>query len=380
MTATARTTSSPARTTRPTTSTCRSTAATGSSSFGCVGGTFKNSSGWGHGDSAVYVGGTPVQNNPKTTTIKNLDAYENVLGYSGTNSKYVVIKDSDVLQQRRRHRPEHARLRAVRAERGRQRHQGQRHLLEQLQLLPAELARQDRLQRARASSAALTLQYPTGIGVALFGSDGWIVKNNNIFGNFKWGVAMFSDPFNTGDDATSMNNQVLDNAMGRDGTDTNAVRLLAATDRGAGNCFQGNTSSTFRRPRTTVPRSRCSTRTARAPSPPNAGASGTSRAPEPGWRVARLRALSRRLRTARPAGEPAVLVDAARPPAVQGLRAARRHSRPGLRSVMRRALAIAHGAGRSWRRWRCPQRAPRRRRKAKKATVKVNDDYFSPTK
>ena len=65
------------------------------------------------------------------------------------------------------------------------------------------------------------LQYPTGIGVALFGADGWTVKNNDIFGNFKWGVAMFSDPFNEGDDAVSQNNQFIDNEMGRDGTDTN---------------------------------------------------------------------------------------------------------------------------------------------------------------
>ena len=60
----------------------------------------------------------------------------------------------------------------------------------------------------------MTLQYPTGLGVALFGADGWTIKDNNIFGNFKWGVAMFSDPFNDGLDAMSQNNQVLNNEMG----------------------------------------------------------------------------------------------------------------------------------------------------------------------
>ena len=63
--------------------------------FGCEGGSFNKSEGWGHGDSAYYVGATPFQDDPQKTVLKNLDSYENVLGYSGTNSKYMVIKDSD---------------------------------------------------------------------------------------------------------------------------------------------------------------------------------------------------------------------------------------------------------------------------------------------
>ena len=63
--------------------------------FGCEGGAFNGSNGWGHGDSAYYIGATPFQKNPQKTVLKNLNCYENVLGYSGTNSKYVVIKDSD---------------------------------------------------------------------------------------------------------------------------------------------------------------------------------------------------------------------------------------------------------------------------------------------
>jgi hypothetical protein len=90
----------------------------------------------------------------------------------------------------------------------------------------------------------LTIQYPTGVGVVLLGADGWTVKNNNIFGNFKWGAANISDPFNTGDDATSNNNSFVDNQMGRNGTDTNAVDFFNQGS-GTGNCFSGNQSSTF---------------------------------------------------------------------------------------------------------------------------------------
>ena len=83
-----------------------------------------------------------------------------------------------------------------------------------------------------------------GSGSSLFGATGWVVKNNNIFGNFKFGSAVFSDPFNDGDDAISTDNQFLNNKNGRNGTDTNAVDFFA-DGSGSGNCFQGNSSSTF---------------------------------------------------------------------------------------------------------------------------------------
>src|SRR5690606_3834389 len=56
---------------------------------------------------------------------------------------------------------------------------------------------------------------PTGIGIMLYGTDGVIVRDNNIFGNEQWGVAAFSGPelfdVNDGDDAKNMNNQMLNN-------------------------------------------------------------------------------------------------------------------------------------------------------------------------
>ena len=51
--------------------------------------------GFGQGDSAYYVGETPPQSNPKWTKLDHLDGHENVLGYSGTNSKYVKITKSN---------------------------------------------------------------------------------------------------------------------------------------------------------------------------------------------------------------------------------------------------------------------------------------------
>ena len=63
--------------------------------FDCVGGRITKSVGKGHGDSAFYIGATPFQDKPKWTSLDHLEAYKNVLGFSGTNAKYVKITKSD---------------------------------------------------------------------------------------------------------------------------------------------------------------------------------------------------------------------------------------------------------------------------------------------
>ena len=45
-------------------------------------------------DHGIVPKPTPCQRKPKWTLLKNDRSYENVLGYSGTNSKYVKIVDS----------------------------------------------------------------------------------------------------------------------------------------------------------------------------------------------------------------------------------------------------------------------------------------------
>jgi hypothetical protein len=211
--------------------------------FGCAGGKITKSEGYGHGDSAFYIGGTPFQDNPKQTDLSKLDAHENVLGYSGTNSHYVNIHDSDWYNN------------------------GVGIVPNTLDSEPFEPTSDGTIQdnnifwnnfnyflpnsgvptvsNGLGEVGGATIQYPTGVGVALFGAQGWVVQNNNIFGNFKFGVAEFSDPLgNTDDDAISRNNQVINNQMGRGGTDTNAVDFWV-DGSGSGNCFQGNDSSTF---------------------------------------------------------------------------------------------------------------------------------------
>jgi hypothetical protein len=211
--------------------------------FGCAGGRMTKSVGWGHGDSAFYVGGTPLQNKPKTTRLDHLDGHENVLGFSGTNSHYMNIEKSNFYNN------------------------GVGVVPNTLDSEPFEPSGQSVMQknnifwnnfnyflpnsRVKTVSDGLgtvegigTIQYPTGAGVVLLGTTEWTVKDNNIFGNFKWGAANISDPFNEDDDAISNRNSFINNQMGRNGTDTNAVDFFNQGS-GTGNCFSGNQSSTF---------------------------------------------------------------------------------------------------------------------------------------
>lgn len=210
--------------------------------FGCAGGRITKSEGFGHGDSAFYIGATPIQANPKTTSLDHLDAHENVLGYSGTNSRYIDIHDSDwynngvgIVPNTLDSEPFEPTADSV--------IQNNNVFWNNFNyFLPTSSVKT--VSNGLGTIGTATIQYPTGVGIALFGADGWVVQNNNVFGNFKFGVAAFSDPFNEGDNAISQNNQVINNLMGRAGTDTNAVDFWI-DGSGSGNCFSGNDTSTF---------------------------------------------------------------------------------------------------------------------------------------
>jgi hypothetical protein len=206
----------------------------------CTGGKITNSKGWGHGDSAIYIGETPPQKNPKWTDISNDKAFENVLGYSGTNSKYVDIHDSMFYNNGLGVGPNTLDSELFQPNATGKIHDNAIFWNNFNYFLPKSPVKT--VSGGLGQIGNRTINYPTGVGVALFGSDGWVVKNNNIFGNFYWGVALFSDPFN--DKALNENNRIVDNTMGRGGKDTNRFDFYN-DGSGKGNCFKGNTSSTF---------------------------------------------------------------------------------------------------------------------------------------
>ena len=215
--------------------------------FGCSGGRITDSEGYGHGDSAVYVGATPIQSKPKKTKISGIDAHENVLGYSGTNSRYVEITNSDWYNNGVGLVPNTLDSEPFEPTSGGVIKKNNIFWNNFNYFLPNSRVEtvSDGLGEIEVSPGnTVTLQYPTGVGVALFGATDWVVKNNQIFGNFWWGSAVFSDPFNEGDNAISTDNQFLNNKNGRGGTDINATDFFN-DGSGSGNCFMGNVSSTF---------------------------------------------------------------------------------------------------------------------------------------
>jgi len=204
--------------------------------YQCVGGRMTQSTGYGNGDSAFYVGGTPFEKKPVQTLIDHDTGYENVLGYSGTNSKYIVIEDSmfynngaGVVPNTLASEPFEPATSGV---------------IEDNKIfwnnfdyyLPGSP-----VKTVSGGLAGGALNYPIGIGVIMFGTTGWTAKDNQIFGNWLWGGAAFSDPTNTTGKAENIDNRFVDNTMGDQGKDLNGTDFFN-DGSGHGTCFEGNGS------------------------------------------------------------------------------------------------------------------------------------------
>ncbi|MCW2958630.1 MAG: hypothetical protein JWP18_1433 [Solirubrobacterales bacterium] len=202
--------------------------------FNCIGGRMTYSVGYGSGDSAFYVGQTPPQDKPVTTLLSHLEAYENVLGYSGTNSKYVDIRNSEFYNNGAGVVPN-----TLASEKFGPAADG---------VIQESLVYWNNFNYFKAGSKVKALpaatggfNYPMGVGVVLFGVTNWVVKNNSIFGNFKWGVMSISDPSYA--TATNKNNVVKFNTMGAAFDDANGSDVWTEGS-GSGNCWENQSAGT----------------------------------------------------------------------------------------------------------------------------------------
>jgi hypothetical protein len=203
--------------------------------FRCVGGRMTQSTGFGNGDSAFYIGGTPFQKKPVWSTIDHVTAYKNVLGYSGTNSKYVRIRDSmfynngaGVVPNTLSSEPFQPATNGV---------------IENNKIFWNDFDYYRQGSPVKTVSGGLgpggALNYPIGAGVIFFGTTGWVAKHNQIFGNWLWGGAAFSDPTNTSGKAENVDNRFVENQMGYHGKDPNGVDFYN-DGSGHGTCFANN--------------------------------------------------------------------------------------------------------------------------------------------
>jgi hypothetical protein len=214
----------------------------------CLGGKIQDSVGFGHGDSAIYIGETPPQGKKKRkiTDISGNEAYQNVLGYSGTNSKYVDIHDNFFYNNGAGVVPNTLDSELFEPAAKSTIHDNDIFWNNFDYYMPGSPVKTVSGGLGEVGPPFFdpprTINFPTGIGVVLFGVDGWKVENNRIFGNFKYGAAAFSDPLgNEGDDAVSQNNRFIGNLMSSNGSeaDANGVDFFA-DGSGSGNCYSGN--------------------------------------------------------------------------------------------------------------------------------------------
>ncbi|HEX5192615.1 MAG TPA: hypothetical protein VFW09_07415 [Solirubrobacteraceae bacterium] len=205
--------------------------------FRCVGGRMTQSVGFGNGDSAFYIGGTPFQRKPVWSSVDHDTAYKNVLGYSGTNSKYVRITKSMFYNNGAGVVPN-----TLSSEPFQPASTG---VIANNKIFWNDFDYYRPNSPVKTVSSGLgpggALNYPIGAGVILFGTTGWVVKHNQIFGNWLWGGAAFSDPTNPSLKAMNNDNRFIDNQMGHDGKDPNGVDFFN-DGSGRGTCFANNGS------------------------------------------------------------------------------------------------------------------------------------------
>lgn len=256
--------------------------ASGNRSYGlfakdCFGGRMVDSAGYHQGDSAFYVGETPCdskswtnhgvapppkpcQRKPRWTLLKDDRGYENVLGYSGTNSKYVKIVESAFFNNGLGIAPNTLDDEGFEPN-GWNVIEGNDVFWNNYDYFLAASAFHT-VSDGLGELAGATVNYPTGVGIAIYGGADTVVRRNNVFGNYKWGIASFSGPgevfiANEGDDAKNIDNEYVENTMGREGADPNGEYDFWNDDTGGGNCWGANSpNSTFAPGNGKVPASR----------------------------------------------------------------------------------------------------------------------------
>jgi Right handed beta helix region len=228
--------------------------------FDSKGGTMSNSEAYYNNDSGFYIGQTPPQTKPKRTIATNLSSWGNVLGWSGSNMRYVTIKNSDFFNNgtgvvpnswvSEKYPPEADNIIT-----------GNRIFWNNFNYFTRSPFK---LREAGGGFSA----FPIGVGLLLLGGHNNKVANNQVFGNWLVGVGaiqQFEMPGEadkiekqaakaTGKEKAKLlarvkelreaavlrNNSVTGNAFGLNGSDLNG-RGLFYTGNGTGNCFANNT-------------------------------------------------------------------------------------------------------------------------------------------
>jgi hypothetical protein len=210
--------------------------------FNSYGGVISDSVGAWNNDSGFYIGQTPKQTKPTRSIATRLKAYGNVIGWSGTNMRYVTITKSKFWNNGTGIVP---------------------NALDTEKFPPAEdnvIADNEVFWNnfdyykgapfKLGNTQVGTVPYPVGVGILLYGGNRNQVQNNKVYGNWLTGVGAVQAITLKEPPLQLLNgNQVTGNTFGLGGTDLNGYDLFYDGD-GTGNCFASNTGVT-----TTLPAS-----------------------------------------------------------------------------------------------------------------------------
>jgi Periplasmic copper-binding protein (NosD) len=199
--------------------------------FNSKGGRMTDSEAFYNNDSGYYVGQTPPQTKPKRTFAKNLVAWGNVIGWSGTNMRYTTITKSVFYDNAVGVVP---------------------NALDSEKFQPAEdnvIADNDVFwnnfnyrQGApfKYRPPATGFDYPPGTGIVLLGGRRILVQNNRVYGNWLTGISTLRQfILEQQDAADTIGNKIEGNKLGLGGSDLNGYDEFY-DGSGSDNCWIDN--------------------------------------------------------------------------------------------------------------------------------------------
>jgi hypothetical protein len=199
--------------------------------FNSKGGRMTDSEAFYNNDAGYYVGQTPKQTKPKRTFAKNLVAWGNVIGWSGTNMRYTTITKSVFYDNAVGVVP---------------------NALDSEKFPPAEdnvIADNDVFWNNfnyrkgapfKVEQAATGFDYPPGTGIVLFGGRRNLVQNNRVYGNWLTGISTLKQFILKQEDAAdTIGNKIEGNKLGLGGADLNGYDEFY-DGSGSANCWTDN--------------------------------------------------------------------------------------------------------------------------------------------
>ena len=203
--------------------------------FNSVGGTMTDSEAAWNSDSGFYIGQTPPQAKPKRSIVRNITSYGNVLGWSGTNMRYVTITKSKFFNNGTGVVPNTL--------------SSEKYMPESDNIITDNdiswnnfnyyAGAPFKVGKAAADSTA----YPVGVGALLFGGQNNRIENNRIYGNWLAGAGMIQQIIlapKYPEESTLRGNSIAGNQFGLNGMDLNG-RDIVYDGNGTNNCISGNT-------------------------------------------------------------------------------------------------------------------------------------------